>query len=167
MTSLNLDHNPETESCSTLMVHTLCIRLLVFEETTVFAVVSSTVPGLSEFYSPLCFDVSTLVVRYSGHTPSGLDCLCSILSVLRAPLFLQFFKSLQLSNLPGDWARELFKPSTDSASLKLQTKKTFSVLDWGFLGMTSQVEAFCFFFGQLYLTLGANPINQYFRSIFF
>jgi len=42
-------------------------------------------------------------------------------------------------------ARELFKPSTDSASLKLQTKKTFFVWISGFLGMTLQVGVFGFF----------------------
>jgi len=79
---------------------------------------------------------------------------------------LQNLKSLQLNNLPGDWARELFKPSTDSASLKLLTKKKFFVLDLGFLGMTSQVGVYWEFFGQLYLALGSNPISQYFGSRF-
>jgi len=45
---------------------------------------------------------------------------------------MQNLKSLQLNNPPGDWAREVFKPSTDSASLKPQTKKKFFVLDLGF-----------------------------------
>jgi len=54
------------------------------------------------------------------------------LSVLRAPLFVQKLKSLQLNNSPGDWARELFKPSTDSPSLKPQMEKKFFVLDFGF-----------------------------------
>jgi len=39
-------------------------------------------------------------------------------------------KSLQLNNSPGEWARELFKPSMDSASLKPQTKK--KVFRFGF-----------------------------------
>jgi len=43
-----------------------------------------------------------------------------ITEVPRAPLFLQCLKSLQLNNSPRDWARELFKPSTDSANLKAE-----------------------------------------------
>jgi len=50
---------------------------LVFEETfakTAFAVVSCAVPGLSEFYSPVCFYLAILGVRYSRRSPAGLDC---------------------------------------------------------------------------------------------
>ena len=53
------------------------------------------------------------------------------LSVPRAPLFLQ---SLQSYNSPGDWARELFKPSADSASLVVKIEKKFRFgfeLFWG------------------------------------
>jgi len=52
--------------------------------------------------------------------------------------FLNFLKSLQRHASPADWARELFKPSTDSASLQLHIKKMFSFWVWGFLGVTSQ-----------------------------
>jgi len=57
-------------------------------------------------------------------------CKSLTLSVPRVPLFLQNLKSLQLNNSPGDWAKELFKPSTDLASLKPLTKK--NVFRFGF-----------------------------------
>jgi len=44
-------------------------------------------------------------------------------------------RALQSYNSPGDWARELFKPSADSASLVVETeKKNFSFLVGGFKG---------------------------------
>jgi len=46
--------------CAQLQVHTFCTPLLVFGETFAqnsFAVASCSVPGLSEFYSPVCFDL--------------------------------------------------------------------------------------------------------------
>ena len=50
-------------------------RQLAFEETfaqSVSAVVACTVPGLSEFYFPVSFDLATLDVRHSRRTPTGL-----------------------------------------------------------------------------------------------
>jgi len=47
------------------------------------------------------------------------------LSVPGEPLFLQFLKIFQGHNSPGDSARELFKPYTDSASLELLIKIIF------------------------------------------
>jgi len=51
-----------------------------------------------------------------------------------------FCRTLQSYNSPGDWARELSKPSTDSASLvvKIEKKKRFSISVGGFLEVTSQ-----------------------------
>jgi len=49
---------------------------LIFEETfaqTVFAVVSCAVPGLSEFYSPVCFYLPIQGVRHSRHIPTALE----------------------------------------------------------------------------------------------
>jgi len=48
-------------------------------------------------------------------------------------------RDLQSYNSPGDWARELSKPSTDSASLVVKIdKKRFSFSVGGFLEVTSQ-----------------------------
>jgi len=59
----------------------VCSAALVFEETfaqTVFVIVSSAVPGLSKFYSPVCLFVclflcTTLGVRHSRRTPAKLE----------------------------------------------------------------------------------------------
>ena len=57
----------------------------------------------------------------------------SLPSTLQAHNGQFFYQSLQLHNLPVDWARELFKPSTDSVSLPFQTEKNlFFVSDLGF-----------------------------------
>ena len=50
-------------------------------------------------------------------------------------------QGLQRHNSPVDWARKLFKPSTDSASLLVEIEKTF--FRFGFVALwwrTSQVE---------------------------
>jgi len=49
---------------------------LVFEEIfvqTAFAVVSCAVPGLSGFYSIVCFHLTNQGVRYSRRTPAGIE----------------------------------------------------------------------------------------------
>jgi len=70
--------------------------------------------------------------------------------------------------LPAARARELFKPSTDSASLLVDIEKNFfSFLVWHLLGGTSQVRVFLQFFGHFYLALGPNPLTQSFGSSFF
>jgi len=51
------------------------LTALVFEATfakTAFAVVSSPFPMLSEFYSPVCFELTTLSVCHSRRTPTWL-----------------------------------------------------------------------------------------------
>jgi len=45
-----------------------------------------------------------------------------------------FCRALQSHNSPGDWARELFKPSTDSASLLVKIEKKIFVLGLSFSG---------------------------------
>ena len=49
-----------------------------------------------------------------------------------------FCKALQSCNLPAARARELFKPSTDSASLLVVMEKKLFALDVGFLEVASQ-----------------------------
>ena len=52
-------------------------------------------------------------------------------------------QSFETYNLPGDWAREQFKPSADSSSLVVKIeKKTFLVFGGGFRGGTTQVGVF-------------------------
>ena len=52
-------------------------------------------------------------------------------------------RALQSNKSPGGWARELFKPSTDSASLVVETeKKMFSFSVRGFRGRTPHVRVF-------------------------
>jgi len=43
-------------------------------------------------------------------------------------------QGLQRYNSPADWARKLFKPSTDSASLLVEIEKNFFVLGLWFYG---------------------------------
>jgi len=69
-------------------------------------------------------------------------------------------RALQSFNSPGDWARELFKSSTDSTSLALQFKKNFFRFEFEiFWGGTSQVGVFLCYFGHLFLALGAVPMG--------
>jgi len=65
-------------------------------------------------------------------------------------------------NFPTDRARELFKPSTDSANLLVHfEKKTFSFWVWGSLWGTSQVGVVLHLFGQIYPALGDNPLSHF------
>ena len=43
------------------------------------------------------------------------------------------YRALQSHNSPGDWVKELFKPSTDSASLVVEIEKRNFRFQWGFL----------------------------------
>jgi len=85
---------------------------------------------------------------------------CSLLP--QRPLFDQ---GLQRHNSPADWARELCKPSTDSASLWVE--KMFSFWVWGSLGGTLQAGMFLRFFGQLYQAPGPNPMSQFLAQVLF
>jgi len=63
-----------------------------------------------------------------------------------------FCRTFQSYNSPGDWARELFKPSTDSVSLLVEIEKKFFVYGGVFSGGTATSGGvFAFFlatFGQ-------------------
>ena len=64
-------------------------------------------------------------------------------------------------NWLADWARKLFKPSTDLASRLIEIeKKSFFVLGLGF-SVGDVVMGACFrLFGHVYLALGANPASH-------
>jgi len=51
-------------------------------------------------------------------------------------------RDLQSYNSPDDWARELFKPSTDSASLVAEIEKKIFRFRWGVYGGTPQAGVF-------------------------
>jgi len=65
--------------------------------------------------------------------------------------------------LPAARARE-FKPSTDSASLLVEIKKTFFVL--AFSGGDVTMRACFQIFGHLRLALGPNPLTHSFELKF-
>ena len=68
-------------------------------------------------------------------------------------------------NWPGDWARELFKPFTDSASLLVEIeKKRFSFWVSGLLGGTSYVGVFLCYFDHLCLAVGVVPMGHFLDS---
>jgi len=73
-------------------------------------------------------------------------------------------RALQSYNSPGDWARELFKPSTDSANLVVEIEKKFFVFGLGFSGGNATSGGV---FGYLYLVLGPNPLGHYYGSRLF
>ena len=72
-------------------------------------------------------------------------------------------RALQSYNSPGDWARELFKPSTDSASLVAEIEKNIFVFSGGFSGGNATSGGV---FGYLYLALGSYPLGHYYGSRF-
>ena len=74
-------------------------------------------------------------------------------------------RALQSYKLPSDWAIELFKLSTDSASLVVEIeKKFFLVFGGGFSGGNTTNRGVL---GYLYLALGSNPLDHYYGSRFF
>ena len=76
-----------------------------------------------------------------------------------------FSKALQCYNWPADWARKLFKPSTDSANLllEIETKFLFCVgILWGNVTSGGVIA----FFGRLYTALGANPFSHFWLKFF-
>jgi len=87
---------------------------------------------------------------------------------LHIPTFQQRYIVLDYfsHNSPGNKARNVFKPSTDSASLLVSIKKFFD-LGLGFsVGDITMRACFCLF-GQLYLTLGANPTSHFWVKFVF
>ena len=77
-----------------------------------------------------------------------------------------FGASLQRCNPPPNWARELSKASSDSASLLLEIEKKIFVFGLGFDGGTAASGGVLAFFGHLYLALDHNPLGHYFGSRF-
>ena len=117
-----------------------------------------------------------------------LNCRCDLTDVSRAKIFyrdkiglhsgftLQPFMSrarqnfgagLERYNSPVDWARKLFKPSTDSANLLVEIEKKIYVLGLGFFGGDVTGGGVFTFFGLIYEALDANPMSEFFRSSFF
>jgi len=65
--------------------------------------------------------------------------------------------SWQLHNSPGDYARELFKPSKDSTSLQVcNAKKNSLVLGFGFFVNNIVTGIVLGLFDPLHLTLSTN-----------
>jgi len=89
------------------------------------------------------------------------------LSIPRFAIILA--QGLQRYNSPADWARKLFKPSTDSASLLVKIeKKLLFVLGLWFSGRGRHKWGCHFhFIGLVYAALDANPMGQLFRSSFY
>jgi len=68
---------------------------------------------------------------------------------------------------PAARARELFKPSTDSASLLVDIeKKNLFRFRWGFSGGDVTMRACFGNFGHLWLALGPNPLTHSIDSKF-
>ena len=75
-------------------------------------------------------------------------------------------RTLQSYNSPGDWARELFKPSTDSTSLVVKIEKNNFLFRWGFSG-GDVTKRTCFGkVGHLWPALGPKPLTHFFGSKF-
>jgi len=70
----------------------------------------------------------------------------------------------QSYNLPGDWARELFKPSTDSASVVDEIEKKYFFVFGGVFGGNATSGGV---FGYIYLALGSNLLGHYYGSRIF
>jgi len=73
-------------------------------------------------------------------------------------------QGLQRYDSPSDWVRKLFKPSMDSASLRVEIEKNFFVLGLRFSegGRHKWGYHFCFFWpalGLLYAALDAIPMT--------
>jgi len=78
-----------------------------------------------------------------------------------------FDRALQHYYSPADWAREVFKPSTDSASLVVPMENFFFVLRIG-ISLVDIIMGTCFCpCGWVYQTLGANPKGHFFGSSYF
>jgi len=73
-------------------------------------------------------------------------------------------QALQCHNSLANWARELFKPSTDLASLLIENEKQFYVLGFS-VGNATSGGVFVFFC-QHYLAMDASPISQFWQFFF-
>jgi len=65
-------------------------------------------------------------------------------------------------NSPPAAAREVFKPSTDSASLVVPSQKNFQFWVWASLGGASQVGVFSRLYGLFYPALDAHRMGPRF-----
>ena len=88
-----------------------------------------------------------------------------IFTTLR-PASITFWPSLQRHNSPADWAREVFKLSTNSASLLDQTGQIFFVSDLGFSVGDVTIGACFRLFGQVYIALVAKPTGYFLAQAF-
>jgi len=77
-----------------------------------------------------------------------------------------FCKALQSYNSPAARARELFKPSTDLASLLVEIEKTFFRFGFGVFWGNATSWGVLAFFGHLYLGLDINPLGHSFGARF-
>jgi len=79
---------------------------------------------------------------------------------IAATFLIKLFNSITIHYSPAEWARQLFKSSTDSANLLVEIEKKFISFaveghhKWG---------RFCLF-GEFYPALGAKPMSQFFPS---
>ena len=94
----------------------------------------------------------------------------SLLSVLFKfqPRVRHFFcKVLQRHNSPANWPRELFKPSTDSASRLVEIEKQNFNFVFGVLCVGRQSRDVFTYFWPILPALGANQMSRCFGSSFF
>ena len=70
-----------------------------------------------------------------------------------------FCNSITIPYPPAEWARQLIKPSTDSASPLVEIEIFFLLRSGDTYG--AHHKGFCLF-GEFYQALGSNPMSQYF-----
>jgi len=97
---------------------------------------------------------------------SELNNLIWYLTLFRPPLE-HFHPSLQRHNSPANSVRELFKSSTDSASLLVSIKNKYFIWVGGSLGGGVTKQGCIWNFDQFWLARDANPMSQNFGSNFF
>jgi len=78
-----------------------------------------------------------------------------------------FGGDLQCYNSPAARARKLFKPSMDSAILLYEIEKKIFCFGLEVLRGHVTSGAVFAFFGLFFAALDANPVSQFFRSVFF
>jgi len=75
-------------------------------------------------------------------------------------------QTLASHNLPTNRARELIKPSTDSASLRFEIVKKIFRLGFWVLCVLRHNESMFGHFWRLFLALGASPMRIFFTQFF-
>ena len=71
-------------------------------------------------------------------------------------------RDLQSYNSPGDWARDLSKPSTDSASLVVKIEKNIFRFRWGDFWRWCHKEGMFWIFWPPLAGPGSQPIDPFF-----